>query len=626
MMSEQQNSKFVLKYENFMDKTHGLMTINVLGEMNYVITNQGKYTKSSKKEEEYNEFEKAFLDKLNEVLDGEIKELKIDNASALNMIIPNVLPKLSTFNSEKFGVQIINVIIQNITSEAPSVPVEPEQSSKEKNKDDVTIVKTDVDSIDGQVKCPKCGATDISTNLNNGKLRCNYCRHEFDPIKVSGFVEDISQLEGKVVASGATDIIADTKDVITLKCQSCGAEVVVDTASSTQARCHWCRSTLSINNQIPNGAVPDVVLPFIVKKDDARHEIEKFVGKRKFFANPKFSKEFTTENIMGVYFPYMLVDVNAHASLSGEGEHETRSYWVGSDEHKERRYDADLYHVERDFDITIQGLSVESNSDRLNNSSSEKTNNIINSIMPFDIENCVKYDSNYIKGFTSEKRDINIDQLKPVVDAQSKDIARFAANDTLQHYDRGVAWKQENLSVKGEQWKSAYLPVWLYSYLEKKGNQSLLHYVAVNARTKETMGSVPIHMPKLIFVSVLIEIFAIFLMIHIDSDIRYFLLATGVVYFLIIYSKYRNKGARHKYELETTRKMANLKQVDTFIRSEHGLSNSSIHGANNRRISGSNAGSELLESLSNATVGGPLKDIVNKTIPNDNDQNNTIIK
>ena len=183
MMSEQQNSKFVLKYENFMDKTHGLMTINVLGEMNYVITNQEKYTKSSKKEEEYNEFEKAFLDKLNEVLDGEIKELKIDNASALNMIIPNVLPKLSTFNSEKFGVQIINVIIQNITSEAPSVPVEPEQSSKEKNKDDVTIVKTDVDSIDGQVKCPKCGATDISTNLNNGKLRCNYCRHEFDPIK-----------------------------------------------------------------------------------------------------------------------------------------------------------------------------------------------------------------------------------------------------------------------------------------------------------------------------------------------------------------------------------------------------------------------------------------------------------
>ena len=33
-----------------------------------------------------------------------------------------------------------------------------------------------------------------------------------------------------------------------------------------------------------------------------------------------------------------------------------------------------------------------------------------------------------------------------------------------------------------------------------------LHYVAVNARTKETMGSVPIHMPKLFLVSALLEI------------------------------------------------------------------------------------------------------------------------
>ena len=512
---------------------------------------------------------------------------------------------------------------EDIPKEEPKEEQLPPNVTK---KDGVTIVKTDVDSIDGQVKCPKCGATDISTNINNGKLRCNYCRHEFDPIKVSGFVEDISQLQGQVIASGATDIIADTKDVITMKCQSCGAEVVVDTASSTQARCHWCRNTLSINNQIPNGAVPDVVLPFAVKKDDARYEIERFVGKRRFFANPVFKKEFTTENIMGVYFPYMLVDVNGHASLSGEGEHETRSYWVGDDEHKQRRYDADLYHVERDFDITIKGLSVESNSDRLNNASAEKTNNIINAIMPFDIDNCVKYDSNYIKGFTSEKRDININQLKPVVDAQSKDIARFAANDTLHHYDRGVRWDNENLKVKGQQWKSAYLPVWLYSYQEKKGNQSLLHYVAVNARTKETMGSVPIHMPKLIIVSILIEILAIFLMINIESDIRYFLTLTGVVYFLIIYSRYRNKGARHRYELETTREMTNLKEVDNFIRSEHGLSSSTMSGANNRRVTGSTAGSNLMESLANATVGGPLKDIVEKTIPKDDNQNNTIIK
>lgn len=86
----------------------------------------------------------------------------------------------------------------------------------------------------------------------------------------------------EVIGSGAQNIVADTKDMITLKCSSCGAEVVIDTASVTQARCHWCRNTLSLNQQIPNGAVPDTVLPFSVTKADAKAAIEKFVGKRKF--------------------------------------------------------------------------------------------------------------------------------------------------------------------------------------------------------------------------------------------------------------------------------------------------------------------------------------------------------
>lgn len=66
------------------------------------------------------------------------------------------------------------------------------------------------------------------------------------------------------------------------------------------------------------------------------------------------------------------------------------------------------------------------------------------------------------------KRDTNVEELKGLVKEQSKDVARFAANKTLEFYDRGVRWDSENLEVKGQQWKSAYLPVWLYSYQQKK--------------------------------------------------------------------------------------------------------------------------------------------------------------
>ena len=452
---------------------------------------------------------------------------------------------------------------------------------------DTKVVDTDVGNKSGQDKCPKCGATDISLNAQTGLLRCNFCRYEFKPEKVEGLETDITKLEGEIVGSGTQDIDENSKDMVTIKCTSCGAEVVIDTSETTQARCHWCRNYLSINEQIPNGAVPDVVLPFKLKKDEARQEIEKFVKNRKFYAHPKFKQEFTTENIMGVYLPYMVVDVNSHAYFSGQGEHEKRRYTRGSDDNKRTYYDADLYDVEREFDLTIEGLTVESSSDKINKNSSNKTNNIINSIMPFDIENCVKYNSNYLRGYTSEKRDMDIDDLRQIVDKQSKDVARFAANDTLKQYDRGVRWKTENLNVKGKQWKTAYLPVWLYSYQEKKGDKSILHYVAVNARTKETMGSVPIHMSKLILVSVIVEIIALILMLFVDLDDNgwVFLLA-GPLYYGLMYMKYRNKKARHYHEIETKRKIFNLKKSDVFVKTETGLSNSRIEGANNTRVNG----------------------------------------
>ena len=463
--------------------------------------------------------------------------------------------------------------------------------------DGTKVINTDGAKANGQNKCPMCGSTEVKLNPDKGVLVCEFCRHEFVPEKLGGMVEDLSHLEGQVIGSGASDIAADTKDVMTFKCSSCGAEVVIDTSESTRARCHWCRNTLSLNQQVPNGAVPDVVLPFGMKKDVARAKIEHFVGKRKFFAHPTFKKEFTTENIMGVYFPYMVVDVNAHSNLVGEGEHKVRQYTVKQGDHTHTYYDADLFHVERDFDIIINGLTVESNSDRLNNAATDKTNNIINSIMPFDIENCVKYDSHFLKGYTSEKRDTNVKDLKELVNNQSKDIARFAANDTLQYYDRGVAWSKEDINVKGQQWKAAYLPVWLYSYQQVSGSKKLLHYVAVNARTGETMGSVPIHMPKLLIVSGIVEILGILSMLWIDFEYNWIFLFTGFVFFGIMMARYRNAGARHHHETETKRQISNVQAVDNFIKHEKGLSNSQIRGCNNRLVGSKSQGSSFTNSI-----------------------------
>lgn len=470
------------------------------------------------------------------------------------------------------------------------------------SQDNVKIIQTDEGAKDGQNKCPKCGSTDISLNINNGYLRCNYCRYEFKPEKVVGLEDKLENLEGEVIGSGAQNIVAGTEDVKTFKCSSCGAEVVIDTSQVTQARCHWCRNFLSINQQIPNGSIPDVVLPFKVSKEEAQAKIKEFVGQRKFFAHPKFVKEFTTDNIMGVYFPYMLIDANSHANFYGQGEHLTRKYYRGSGDNRRAYYDADLYEVQRDFDLTINGLSIESSLDKLNYNATNKTNNIINAIMPFDVENSVKWNANYLKGYTSEKRDTNINQLQKIAEVQIKDVARFSCNNTIENYDRGVVWSSENVTIKGKQWQAAYLPVWLYSYQQVKKNKSLLHYVAVNARTKETMGSVPIHMPKLIGISAIIEVIGIMAMLFIDWEYNWLFALLGLIFFIIMFLRYRNSNARHKYETETKTKMTNLKKEDNFIEHKRGLCNAQMNGANNHIVNGQTITNKIYDSMSEVNI------------------------
>src|SRR5690625_6763464 len=254
----------------------------------------------------------------------------------------------------------------------PHVPGEPH------------IVVTDPSAKDGLAKCPRCGATEIGLNVASGLLRCAFCRHEWtgqggaDDLFIN---QDITTLTGMVIGSGSQNIVASTEDVLTFKCSACGAEVVINTAESTQARCHWCRNKLSMNQQIANGAVPDVVLPFSLKKEDAVEKIRAFVKKRRTFAHPQFLKEFAPENVMGVYLPYLVVDINAHARFDGEGEPRTRTFTVGNDKNKRTVYDADVYRVRRELAIYINDLTVDTSSERRDHKAAANHNNTNNTVM-----------------------------------------------------------------------------------------------------------------------------------------------------------------------------------------------------------------------------------------------------
>jgi hypothetical protein len=354
---------------------------------------------------------------------------------------------------------------------------------------------------DGLNHCPKCGATEVRQRPGSDRLICLYCRHEWTATRVEeafGLGEGIADLRGTQIASGARDIAADAVSLRSFKCGGCGAEVVINTEDAMTARCHWCRHVLGVNEQIANGAVPDAVLPFHIRKDDAVARIRQFVSKRSLFALKTFKDEFTPENVVGVYLPYMVVDARGSADAVGLGEIETGRYTRGQDKNKQTYYDADVWRVQRHVDFTVDDLPLESSAKRGNLDSRSNTHNVINTILPFDTKNAVKWNASYLVGYTSEKRDRDVQHLMPRMHEQMLSIARAQMQASVRRYDRGVRWERERMDLQGTRWVAMYLPVWLYSYHQPGQGGGLLHYIAVNGRTGETMGSVPVQQWKLV--------------------------------------------------------------------------------------------------------------------------------
>ncbi|WP_227487326.1 hypothetical protein [Nocardioides malaquae] len=394
-------------------------------------------------------------------------------------------------------------------SETPAAPQEPLRSPDpqapglqvgEQAPAADPVIDTQNERLDDGVnRCPKCGSTEIQLRVSTAKLICLFCRHEWAEAAIEPTVSGdvaLDDLTGTVISSGASDITADA-GMLTLKCSGCGSDVVVNVAEATSSRCHWCRHVLTVNEQVPNGAVPDAVLPFSVTRDQAVAHIKEFAGKRRLFAHRRFVKEFTPENVVGVYLPYMVVDSRASGSVQGVGEIETRRYTRGSGDNKRTVYDADVYRVERRVDFTVDDLTLESSSERASMNAFVNTNNVINTILPFDTKNAVQWNAHYLVGYTSERRDSDVSALVPALEHQLMSITRSEVQASTKRYDRGVRWESERLEVHGTRWVSMYLPVWLYSYYHQSAGKAMVHYIAVNGRTGETMGSVPVSHPRL---------------------------------------------------------------------------------------------------------------------------------
>lgn len=353
----------------------------------------------------------------------------------------------------------------------------------------IKIVDLSKNAKNGQYSCIKCGSSEIIYNNKLKSLECKYCGCLFKEETSDG--NKIKKLRGNTSGKASLNIDENFNNMVAIKCEGCGSEVIIDAHDKPVARCQWCRSILSLNDITESGLIPDKILPFKLTKEEALKNLKEYIqgGDTGYFVNEKFKQELTLDNVIGVYMPYMIIDVNAHSKLKGKGKH-IIGYKKSS---KKKSYSVETYDIEREFDLYIDDISLESNSNRKDINNDERANNIINAVMPFDTEKALKYTGNYLIGYNAEKRDLNQDDLNKDLKDKVVNISQETLRKDNNFYNGGISWNEVNTEVIGTKWLSIYLPIWLYSYQEDTKDSKVLHYVAVNARTGKTMASIPIN-------------------------------------------------------------------------------------------------------------------------------------
>lgn len=314
--------------------------------------------------------------------------------------------------------------------------------------------------------CPSCGAT-MRYSPAHVKMRCDNCQTckdiEFEPIKEKQPWSDRNK------ATASTKEWAETAK--NLKCPNCGAAVVLGSLEYSKV-CPYCSSSLVADEDNANIAEPDGIIPFKLSDEEASKLYVKGV-KKKFFAPRAFKKAPPTENIHGVYVPSFSYDSNTTSEYKGvlATDHTTG---VGD---KRRTYTT-YKHIKGTHQANLVDIVVESSS-KLNQAQ-------MNELLPYNMENVVKFKQGFIMGYTVEQYQNTTEECLVVA---KKEMEQIIKKQILSKYSYD---RVNSFELKTQYTNIKYLYYLLPVYKCAYNYKNKTYTTFMNGQTGKVGGGYPI--------------------------------------------------------------------------------------------------------------------------------------
>lgn len=281
--------------------------------------------------------------------------------------------------------------------------------------------------------------------------------------------------------------MVESSPQLEISCESCGARVVVE-ASQRTARCPYCDSPSVIDRRATvDRPDPKFTIGFSVDRKQAGQLVRSFLGRKK--TAPFGLKRAVAEKVHGVYVPAYLFSalaVSRYAARIGE------DYWVtvvsrdskgGTKVRRERRTE----------DRSLQGSHRTYLGDVLVTASRGISNNEIEAIEPYRLEELRLYRPGLVAGWVSEEPTLSWIECLSLARRESvakvgRMLRAFMPGDSVRSLEHETEFEQEGADL-------TLLPVWVFAMRFVSGKPPVR--VLVNGQTGQVWGRIPISWAKI---------------------------------------------------------------------------------------------------------------------------------
>ena len=326
-----------------------------------------------------------------------------------------------------------------------------------------------------EYKCPACGGA-LNFDPSEQNLKCPYCDTEFEVASLLELDEALkeerpsdltwqSQPEGQWTEE-------EKQNLRSFVCNSCGGEIVGD-LNTAATRCPYCDNPVVMAGQFTGDLRPDLVVPFKLSKEQAKAALGQFLSKKPLL--PKlFKSQNRIESIQGIYVPFWLFDTDAEANIRYKA---TRvHHWSDSNYNYTR---TSYYRLFREGNIRFENVPVDG--------SSKISNDLMESIEPYDLTQAVDFQTAYLAGYLADKYDVSAEESKTRANERIRSSMESSFASTTAGYVTVIP-ESTNIRLKEGRVRYGLLPVWiLTTRWEDKA-----YTFALNGQTGKMVGDLPV--------------------------------------------------------------------------------------------------------------------------------------